>query len=93
MPAPTRHRHRPRGPAITEVVEVSFTPSSPRTRLIQWAGEACWGLGLAEIDCRVRYCAIGTDAGRVVDTRADGELQLDRYILQFWPARRNRPGW
>lgn len=35
---------------------------------------------------RVRYCAVGMDAARAADTRSDDEPELDRYLLQFWPA-------
>ncbi|MET7454369.1 hypothetical protein ABZT03_21285 [Streptomyces sp. NPDC005574] len=69
-----------------DVVEVSFRPVSAHTTLTQWAGEACRDLGLEEIDYRVRYCAQGMDRADGQDTRLDGEPQLDRYLLQFWPA-------
>ncbi|MEU0009118.1 hypothetical protein ABZ079_33925 [Streptomyces sp. NPDC006314] len=69
-----------------DVVEVSFRPVSGRSRLMQWAGEASWALGLGETDYRVRYCAKGMDEAGEEDTRLDGEPQLDCYLLQFWPA-------
>lgn len=73
-------------PAWEEVVEVSFRPASAHTFLVEWAGEASWELLLEETDYRVRYCATNMDAARQQDTRLDGEPQLDRYLLQFWPA-------
>ncbi|WP_211244011.1 hypothetical protein [Actinospica robiniae] len=72
-------------PAWEEAVEVSFRPASGRSLLVQWAGSAAWELGLDEIDYRVRYCAQGMEGARLKDTRTHGP-QLDRYLLQFWPA-------
>jgi hypothetical protein len=40
---------------------------------------------LAEASYRVRYCAIGMDEGRKLDTRRKGEPEADRYLLLFWP--------
>lgn len=76
----------PLAPAWEDVVEVSFRPLSAWSALVQWAGEAVWDLGLEEIDYRVRYCARGMDQARQRDTRPHEEPQLDRYLLQFWPA-------
>nr|BAJ19076.1 hypothetical protein [Streptomyces sp. SANK 62799] len=73
-------------PVWEDVVEVSFRPVSEQSRLVQWAGEAVWELDLDETDYRVRYCATGMDQAREQDTRLDEEPQLDRYLLQFWPA-------
>ncbi|MFD1276737.1 hypothetical protein ACFQ51_48190 [Streptomyces kaempferi] len=69
-----------------DVVEVSFRPASPHSTLMQWAGEACWDLGLEETDYRVRYCAKGMDQARRADTRMDDEPRLDSYLLQLRPA-------
>ncbi|MGW3631738.1 hypothetical protein ACWD7F_16480 [Streptomyces sp. NPDC005122] len=69
-----------------DVVEVSFRPASARSTLMEWAGEACWDLGLEETDYRVRYCAKGMDRARQEDTRMDDEPQVDSYLLQLWPA-------
>lgn len=76
----------PLDPAWEDAVEVSFRPASAGSALVQWAGEASWDLGLEETDYRVRYCAKGMDEARRQDTRLDDELQLDCYLLQFWPA-------
>jgi hypothetical protein len=76
----------PLDPVWEDVVEVSFRPVSERTSLVQWAGEATWDLDLARTDYRVRYCAVGMDKGRELDTRVAGEPQADSYLLQFWPA-------
>ncbi|WP_240797406.1 hypothetical protein [Streptomyces sp. F001] len=69
-----------------DVVEVSFRPASGRSVLMQWAGEACWELGLEEADYRVRYLAKGMDQANRRDTRLHDEPRLDSYLLQFWPA-------
>ncbi|SFO11710.1 hypothetical protein [Actinomadura madurae] len=69
-----------------EIVEVSFTPETDDVTLMQWAGEAAWSLDLDRVDYRVRYCASGMQAARDADTRLDDEPQIDRYLLQFWPA-------
>ncbi|MFJ1666143.1 hypothetical protein ACIOK4_07080 [Streptomyces bottropensis] len=77
----------PLDPAWEDVVEVSFRPLSATSVLMQWAGEDTWALDLDRIDYRVRYCATGMDAARERDTRLDDvDPQLDRYLLQFWPA-------
>ncbi|MGZ3096911.1 hypothetical protein [Streptomyces sp. H72] len=81
------HDHAPPlDPAWEDVVEVSFRPVSAASALVQWAGEASWALDLEETDYRVRYCAQGMDEAHRQDTRLDDEPQLDRYLLQFWPA-------
>ncbi|WP_405647870.1 hypothetical protein [Streptomyces uncialis] len=69
-----------------EIVEVSFRPASTSTALVEWGGGGSWDLGLDEIDHRVRYCAAGMDEGKQHDTRFPEEAELDRYLLQFWPA-------
>ncbi|NUR68252.1 MAG: hypothetical protein HOQ47_21075 [Streptomyces sp.] len=76
----------PLDPQWEDVVEVSFRPASAESQLVQWAGEDMWELDLEEIDYRVRYCAKGMDEAHRKDTRLDSEPQLDRYLLQFWPA-------
>ncbi|MEU0169276.1 hypothetical protein ABZ214_28115 [Streptomyces iakyrus] len=81
------HDHAPPlDPSWEDVVEVSFRPASADSALVEWAGEDSWDLGLDETDYRVRYCATGMDRARAADTRMDDEPQLDRYLLQFWPA-------
>ncbi|MFF2515949.1 hypothetical protein [Streptomyces sp. NPDC058086] len=81
------HDQAPPVDAVWEdVVEVSFRPASARSTLMQWAGEACWDLGLEESDYRVRYCAKGMDQACQEDTRMDDEPQLDCYLMQLWPA-------
>ena len=70
-----------------EIVEVPFRPVSGETRLRQWNGKDWWELGLEERDYRVRYSAIGMDAGRSKNVREDDEPPTDdRYLLQIWPA-------
>ncbi|MFD8225918.1 hypothetical protein ACFV16_17285 [Streptomyces massasporeus] len=81
-----REQAPPLDPQWEDVVEVSFHPASARSALVQWAGEDSWDLDLERTDHRVRYCARGMDRARETDTRSAGEPQLDRYLLQFWPA-------
>ncbi|MFD4553412.1 hypothetical protein ACFWP5_03665 [Streptomyces sp. NPDC058469] len=70
-----------------EIVEVPFRPVSEETVLRQWNGKNRWELGLEECDYRVRYSAIGMDAGRSKSVREDDEPPSeDRYLLQIWPA-------
>ncbi|PSL57186.1 hypothetical protein B0I31_102164 [Saccharothrix carnea] len=79
-------RPPPVGDEWEEVVEVSFRPAGP-VALVGWAGEESWPLGdLAEVDYRVRYCAVGMDEGHQMDDREDDEPTTERYLLQFWPA-------
>ncbi|OMI84878.1 hypothetical protein BSZ07_37250 [Streptomyces sp. M1013] len=73
-------------PAWEDVVEASFRPASAGAALVEWGGGAVRELGLREIDYRVRYCARGMDEARRQDTRLDGQPQVDRYLLQFWPG-------
>lgn len=72
--------------AWEEVVEASFTPRSAKVALVEWAGQDAWDLNLEQTCYRVRYCAAGMDAAREADTRLEDEPELDRYLLQFWPA-------
>lgn len=70
-----------------EIVEVPFRPVSEETVLRQWNGKSRWELELEERDYRVRYSAVGMDAGRSKDVREDDEPPTDeRYLLQIWPA-------
>lgn len=70
-----------------EIVEVPFRPVSEETRLRQWNWKNSWELELEKQDYRVRYSAVGMDAGRRKDVREDDEPHTDdRYLLQFWPA-------
>lgn len=69
-----------------EIVEVSFRPTAEPVLLVQWAGEASWRLEMEPVDLRARYCAWGMDQARQADTILAGEPELDRYLLQFWPA-------
>lgn len=69
-----------------DVVEVPFRPTGEPVALMQWAGEATWPLDVGDGDLRGRYCGHGMDRARQADTRLDGQPELDRYLLQFWPA-------
>lgn len=68
-----------------EIVEASFRPTG-EAALVGWAGEQHWPLDLTEVSYRVRYCATGMDEARELDTRMEDEPEVDRYLLQFWPA-------
>ncbi|MFB6987115.1 hypothetical protein [Streptomyces sp. NPDC056304] len=76
----------PPDPAWEDVVEVSFRPLSADSALTEWAGENAWELDLETTDYRVRYCAQGMDRAFQQDTGPDEEPQVDRCLLQFWPA-------
>ncbi|MEV0374585.1 hypothetical protein AB0I10_33185 [Streptomyces sp. NPDC050636] len=81
------HDHAPPlDEAWEEIVEVSFTPASAETLLVEWGGGDCWPLHLEQTGYRVRYSGHGMDEARELDTRLDPEPQRDRYLLQFWPA-------
>lgn len=75
----------PLGDDWEEIVEVSFdtVPS-----LMLFNGSAAhhdvegWGSG----PHRVRYCAVRMDEGRAADVRFEDEPEIDRYLLQLWPA-------
>jgi hypothetical protein len=79
------HNTEPPDDGGEDVVEAPFRVDGP-ARLVSWAGEDWWDLELPPGDYRVRYSGSGMDAGRDRDTRMDGEPELDRYLLQFWPA-------
>lgn len=68
-----------------EIVEVSFTPASPRIALVGWGGGWAHPLDLDQVDHRVRYCGVGIEEARAADTHLDDE-PLDWYLLRFWPA-------
>lgn len=38
------------------------------------------------VQYRVRYCPSGMDRGREAEPRVQHEPEVDRYLLQFWPA-------
>jgi hypothetical protein len=85
----TVERHDLRPPvddSWEDVVEVSFRPTADEVALVQWGGEAAWRLAFEPADFRVRYSAYGINRARQADTILDGEPELDRYLLQFWPA-------
>jgi hypothetical protein len=63
-----------------EIVEVSFRPDSPDSRLLAYDGEFVCGFGLPEADYRVRYCARGLDLP-YEDEAAGAEL-----LLELWPC-------
>ncbi|WP_329004952.1 hypothetical protein OHA18_16360 [Kribbella sp. NBC_00709] len=71
-----------------DVVEASYRPIGA-TVLMTWAGDGgSWPLDLEpDADYRVRYSAWGMDAGHQAGPPMDGEPLVDRYLLQFWPAR------
>jgi hypothetical protein len=69
-----------------EVVEASYRPEGP-TSLNGWGGHGHWPLDLELIDYRVRYCGWGMDAAHQAEGPAEDGPFVDRYLLQFWPAR------
>lgn len=81
------HRSEPPVPdAWEEIVEVSFTNSSPQPALEEWGGEGSHPFRLAPGSYRIRYCARGMDEAWDVESNYDGEL-IDTYLLQVWPSR------
>jgi hypothetical protein len=70
-----------------EIVEASFKLEGDEVALVGWGGEGRWPLELQPIDYRVRYCGWGMDAGHQAGPPMDDEPPVDRYLLQFWPAR------
>ncbi|WP_018683565.1 hypothetical protein [Actinokineospora enzanensis] len=81
----THDAEPPVGEEWEEVVEAPFR-SDGDTVLADWDSDVAVPLGLAAGDYRVRYCAVGMDEGHAHDTRMAGEPEVDRYLLQFWPA-------
>jgi hypothetical protein len=70
-----------------EVVEAPFTPAGlPLTLVGCMADTAAQFVLGSRVSHRVRYCASGMDAGKAADVRGAGEPEVDRYLLQFWPA-------
>jgi hypothetical protein len=69
-----------------DIVEVSYRPLA-RPTLSGLDSSDSWNLELDLVDYRVRYSAWGIDAGHQSAPPMDGEPFVDRYLLQFWPAR------
>lgn len=70
-----------------EAVEVSLWLTQPFVVILGWAGESAHEIPVpAPGRYRVRYCAIGMDAGKEQDTVLEDETAPDRYRLQLWPA-------
>ena len=67
-----------------DIVGVSFRAAG-RAALVAWGEQWSLPLDLAEVAYRVRCCGAGMDEARD-QTRMDGDAELDRYLLQFWPA-------
>ncbi len=65
-----------------EIVEVSFHHEESSLELVEWAGEATYGLELPPGAYRVRYGA----RGMISDAEdLDDKKLLQHYLLQFWP--------
>ncbi|QYN41133.1 hypothetical protein K1T35_48210 (plasmid) [Pseudonocardia sp. DSM 110487] len=76
----------PADPRWDDIVEVPFQPDGTTAEIIDWDGVVHARFTLEPVPYRVRYCAAGLDAGFAADTRLDGDPELDRIALQFWPA-------
>ena len=76
----------PAGPVWEEIVEASFCPLDGPVLIMGCCGSSHDELALAPASYRARYCARGMDAGRAADTRGVEEPEIDRYLLQLWPA-------
>jgi hypothetical protein len=71
-----------------EVVETAFTPLGLPVRLIGCMAEEGVALPLAPgVSHRVRFCALGMDAGHAEHVRSAASPDVERYVLQFWPGR------
>jgi len=71
-------------PVWEEVVETSFRTEDAAYALA--TADDRIGIDLPrEVDLRVRCCATGVDAA-YDGTRGPGDPELDRYLLQLWPA-------
>lgn len=68
-----------------EIVEVSFSVTTPEVALVQWDEDDGTRLDIGAGDWRVRYCARGMDVAHD-GTTLDGEPPIDHYLLQLWPA-------
>ncbi|WP_202872271.1 hypothetical protein [Kribbella soli] len=71
-----------------DVVEAAYRPIGDAA-LVAWGGSGGpWPLELEpQVDYRVRYSAWNMDAGHQAGPPMDDEPLVDRYLLQFWPAR------
>ncbi|TWD83641.1 hypothetical protein FB561_4807 [Kribbella amoyensis] len=71
-----------------EIVEVSFVPHGLDIRMHGLDSGPLVRFELPEAGYRVRYCGTNLDAGRAADVVGEDEPVVDRYLLQFWPAKR-----
>ena len=92
-PGRLHHRGARRGPARRRGRGMrSWRSPTPRShadsRLVEWGGGsgAPSRPGARRAAWRVRYGAIGLDAGHGAAPAQDGDESVDRYLLQFWPA-------
>ncbi|RZT15113.1 hypothetical protein EV649_5897 [Kribbella sp. VKM Ac-2569] len=71
-----------------DVVEAAYWPIGDAA-LVTWGGSGgSWPLELEPgVEYRVRYSAWNMDAGHQAGPPMDDEPLVDRYLLQFWPAR------
>lgn len=69
-----------------DIVEASYRPLA-RPTLSGLDSSDFWKLELELVDYRGRYSGLGLDAGRQAAGPMDDEPVVDRYLLQFWPAR------
>lgn len=71
-----------------EVVEASYRPIGEAALVTLEGSGGPWPLELEpQVDYRVRYSAWNMDAGHQAGPPMDDEPLVDRYLLQFWPAR------
>lgn len=71
-----------------EVVEVSYRPIGDAALVTLEGSGGPWPLELEpQVDYRVRYSAWNMDAGHQAGPPMADEPPVDRYLLQFWPAR------
>lgn len=67
-----------------EIVEASFRPAGEA--VLRGLGSDYWPLELDQVGYRVRYCGSEMDAGHDAAPPDEDEPEVDRYVVQFWPA-------
>lgn len=69
--------------AAEEIVEVSFSPETPRVSILGWDGERLFQGELSVPSNRVRWSLMSAASAHVTE---DGGPQIEHCLLEFWPA-------
>ena len=70
-----------------EIVDAPFTFIGENVSLQEWGGDTVCDLPLTNQSYMVRYCAKGFGIAEELG-KADDEVPVEFYSLQFWPATR-----